>query len=105
MLPRFQARYKEDLVKALVALGGKGFTEPTFPGMGVGDLMISAVIHEAVLEVNEEGAEATAATAVSMTRGGPPSQFSMVVDRPFFCAICDHKTGAILFMGWILDPE
>ncbi len=106
VLPRFKVRYKEDLVEALVTLGGKGFTGPAFPGMGVGDLVISAVIHEAVLEVNEEGAEAAAATAVVMTRGGPPPRrFNMVVDRPFFCAICDQKTGAILFMGWILDPE
>ncbi|MCP4549370.1 MAG: serpin family protein [bacterium] len=105
VLPRFKARYKENLVEALVALGGKGFKGPAFPGMGVGDLRISAVIHEAVLEVNEEGAEAAAATAVVMTRGGPSLRFSMVVDRPFFCAICDQETGAILFMGWILDPE
>ncbi len=105
LLPRFKARYKKDLVEALVALGGKGFTGPAFPGMGVGDLIISAVIHEAFLEVNEEGAEAAAATAVVMTRSRPPDHFSMVVDRPFFCAICDQETGAILFMGWILNPE
>lgn len=105
-LPRFKARFSEDLTEALVALGGQGLTGPAFPGMGAGDLRISGVIHEAVLEVNEEGAEAMASTAVAIARGGPPPRrFSMVVDRPFFCAICDEETGAILFMGWILNPE
>ena len=40
-----------------------------------------------------------------MTRAGaPPNAFRMVVDRPFFCAIRDSGTGAILFMGAIEKP-
>ena len=106
VLPRFKARDAKNLTSALTDLGGEGFTGPAFPGMGVGDLGISSVIHEAVLEVNEEGAEAAAATAVVLSRGAPTSnRFSMVVDRPFFCAICDGHTGVILFMGWITNPE
>ena len=104
-LPRFKARYKKDLVGDLVTLGGQGFIGAGFPGMGIGALRISHVIHEAVLEVNEEGAEAAAATAVLMERSLSMDQFEMIVDRPFFCAIYDQETGAILFMGWILDPE
>jgi serpin B len=105
LLPRFKARYKEDLVHALVSLGGEGFRGPAFPGMGVGDLRISAVIHEAVLEVDEEGSEAAATAAVRTPGGDLSHRFSMAVDRPFFSAICDQKTGVILFMGWVLDPE
>jgi serpin B len=105
LLPRFKARSSKDLVDALAAIGGRGFTGPSFQEMGVGDLVIASVIHAAVLEVNEEGAEAAAATAVVMERSLPQNHFDMVVDRPFFFAICDQETGAILFSGWILNPE
>ena len=67
---------------------------------------ISKVIHKTFLEVNEEGTEAAAATAVEMTRSlsrDPP--FSMIVDRPFFCAIRDDDTGSLLFMGSIMEPQ
>jgi serpin B len=35
----------------------------------------------------------------------PPKPFTMIVDRPFFCAIRENKTGAVLFMGSIVNPE
>jgi serpin B len=66
------------------------------------------IIHQAVLELNEEGAEAAAVTAVMVKRSsmiGGPKPFRMVVDRPFFCAIQDNESGAALFMGAIYDPE
>jgi serpin B len=59
------------------------------------------------VEVNEEGTEAAAVTSIGMvlTSMMPQRSFSMVVDRPFFCAIRDSQTGALLFMGSIVDPE
>jgi serpin B len=59
------------------------------------------------VEVNEEGTEAAAVTSVGMMRASfiPNRSFSMVVDRPFFCAIRDNQTGAILFMGSIVEPK
>jgi serpin B len=65
------------------------------------------IIHQAVLELNEEGAEAAAATAVLVAKGLAALQepFQMIVDRPFFCAIQDNESGAALFMGAIYDPE
>jgi serpin B len=72
--------------------------------MGVGPLVISDVIHKTFVEVNEEGTEAAAATAVDMVRGMPPRRFTMIVDRPFFMAICDDRSGAVLFAGVIADP-
>jgi len=107
VLPRFKVEYKKELNGALIALGmGVAFRNADFGGMGAGKLMISAVIHKTFIEVNEEGTEAAAATAVMMERGNfkSRSQFSMVIDRPFFYAIRDSDTGALLFMGFVLDP-
>ena len=52
-----------------------------------------------------KGAEAASATAIAMSRSRSMNYFNMIIDRPFFCAICDQETDAILFMGWILNPE
>lgn len=61
------------------------------------------------MEVNEEGTEAAAVNAVKIVPGSaaPPATkpFTMVVDRPFFVAIEDSETGALLFMGAIVEPK
>ena len=72
------------------------------------DLMISDVIHKAFIEVNEEGTEAAAATAVVMvltsTNAAEPKPETFVADHPFLFYIIDDQTGAILFMGRIMNP-
>jgi serine protease inhibitor len=103
VLPRFKVEYGANLLPNLVALGDKEFVGADFLGMGAGPLVISKVIHQTFVEVNEEGTEAAAATAV-ITLRSPAPRFSMVVDRPFFCAIRDGETGMLLFMGVVLDP-
>jgi serpin B len=65
---------------------------------------ISKVRHKTFMEVNERGTEAAAATAVIVTRSLDLRRFSMVVDRPFIWIIRDDATGAILFVGYVLDP-
>ena len=65
---------------------------------------ISDVVHKTAVEVNEEGTTAAAATGVAVGIAAVESGFTMVVDRPFFCAIRDNTTGAVLFMGSIVDP-
>jgi serpin B len=79
-----------------------------FSGMtGRPNLYISKVIHKARVEVNEEGSEAAAATAVIMA----PKSYHVVVkevfraDRPFLFMIVHNKTGAILFMGRLSNPS
>jgi serpin B len=109
VLPRFKVEYKTKLKDTLGALGmGVAFEKNAdFGGIGAGDLVISEVIHKTFIDVNEEGTEAAAATAVMMPRMGgfqSRSRFSMVIDRPFFYAIRDSQTGALLFMGFVLDP-
>jgi serpin B len=67
---------------------------------------IDEVKHKTFVEVNEQGTEAAAVTSVGMLRASfvPQRTFSMIVDRPFFCTIRDTQTGALLFMGSIVDP-
>lgn len=84
--------------------GGADFT-----GMAPADaqLMISEAYHKAFVAVDEAGTEAAAATAVSMKAGAaPPSDepVPFVVDHPFLFLVRDTKTGAILFMGRLVDP-
>lgn len=103
VLPRFRMAYETDLLPLLEELGGEAIAGTDFLGMEAGPLFISKVIHKTFVEVDEEGTEAAAATAVVMLRSAV-RRFRMVVDRPFFCAVCDDRTGLLLFMGWILDP-
>lgn len=104
VLPRLRIEYEKDLITGLTALGGDEVAAEDFIGMGAGPLQISNVIHKAVVEVTEEGTRAAAVTAIMMTRGGQPERFAFTADRPFFMAIRDNETGAVLFTGIVLDP-
>jgi len=108
VLPRFRLEYEAELNDALASLSmGVAFDKynANFQGMCVEPTYISAVRHKTFLEVNEEGTEAAAVTAVVMKLRAVVRRFSMIVDRPFFCAIRDNKTGAVLFMGYIMEPK
>jgi serpin B len=110
-IPRFKSTQEFELSTALRALGmpqafGGG---ADFSGMtGKRDFAISAVIHKAFVDVNEEGTEAAAATAVTMRAlamrapGPPPPVFR--ADHPFVFVIRDNSARSILFMGRITDP-
>jgi serpin B len=76
------------------------------------DLMISEVIHQAFIDVDEKGTEAAAATAVlamptaaPIERKEPPKPVIFRADHPFLLIIRDNRTGAVLFMGRIQRPE
>jgi serpin B len=111
VLPRFKLEYDITLNQALQALGmGVAFqNQANFSNMTPREVKIDQVKHQTFVEVNEEGTEAAAVTAVEVIptsmpiREEPP--FKMVVDRPFFCAIRDNQTGTILFMGSIVEPK
>ena len=102
ILPRFKLEYEVSLNDTLEALGmGIAFGGGAdFSGMGP-SLFISEVRHKTFVEVNEEGTEAAAVTAVVGVKS-IPSVFR--VDRPFFFAIYDAETETILFMGTITEP-
>ncbi len=74
------------------------------------NLKISQVIHKVYVDVNEEGTEAAAATAVLMgiTSAGPGMEEQIRLfraDRPFFFAIVERESGAVLFLGKVMDPR
>jgi len=111
-LPKFKTESTFALASALQSLGMKSAFDASaanFGGMdGARDLFIGAVVHKAFIEVNEEGTEAAAATAATMSmsairREAPPKE--MKVDHPFFFFIRDVKSGSILFAGRIVDPS
>ena len=108
-LPRFKAESKFLLNAPLKDLGMvRAFGDADFTGMSHSgkDLFISHVLHKAFVEVNEEGTEAAAATAVVVSRDSanvnPVPVFR--ADRPFVYVIRDNKTGTALFMGRYSGP-
>lgn len=111
-LPRFEMSYDLMMNEALVALGMKiAFTEAADFGVmaDVHPLFISEVRHKCRMQVHERGTQAAAATEVRMTQGAAvePSTapFTMIVDRPFLCAIRDRITGLVLFLGVVTEPQ
>jgi serpin B len=105
-IPRLKIEYGQDLLEGLIALGGSEIAGEDFSGIGAGPLQISSVMHKAIVEVNEEGTEAAAVTAVLLARGvsRPSKRFTLIADRPFFMAIRDNVTGGVLFTGIVRDP-
>ena len=109
-LPKFKmAGVTIELKRTLSAIGMKNAFisgAADFSGMnGKKDLFIYTVLHKAYIDVNEKGTEASAATAVGMTRGGisAPSEIFRA-DRPFIFMIRDNISGSILFMGRVVNP-
>jgi serpin B len=74
-----------------------------------GRLFISDVFHKAFVQVDEQGTEAAAATAVaidvSAARPPPPTSVRFRADHPFLYFVVDKTSGLILFMGRIVDPS
>jgi serine protease inhibitor len=111
-VPRFKVEYEVGLNDALSALGmGIAFDPNRADFSGIAQtsdrVFISRVKHKTFAEVNEEGTEAAAVTSVEMRATSamqPRKAFRMIVDRPFFCAIADNKSGTLLFMGAINNP-
>ena len=108
-LPPFKIEAGFSLKEALSTLGmEQAFTDAAdFSGMnGKKNLKIGAVIHKAFVDVNEEGTEAAAATAVEMkTKGFSPKNLEFVADHPFLFLIVEVKNGNVLFLGRVADPR
>jgi serpin B len=109
-LPRFKLTAECELSNALSSLGmpaAFAASQADFSGItGNRDLVISAVVHKAFVEVEEKGTEAAAATGVAMKRAAmivsPTPVFR--ADHPFLFLIRDSRNGSILFMGRLKRP-
>jgi serpin B len=111
--PRFKMTQQFELNGALDKMGmAQAFSNAAdFSGMdGKPDFAISAAIHKAYIDVNEEGTEAAAATgivfrATAMRAPAPePPPIVFTADHPFLFLIRDTATGSILFLGRVTDP-
>ncbi len=113
-LPKFKIELPLDLAQPLQTLGMKSafsrananFTQirPLKPNE---NLYISAALHKSFIEVNEEGTEAAAATAVVMTRVTSVSMDLPIIfkaNRPFIYFVKHIPTNSILFMGRFSQP-
>jgi len=109
-LPKFKLAAQINLAKRLAEMGITDAFSPlaNFSGMdGARDLFISAVVHKAFIDVDEEGIEAAAATGVairSMAVMMPQPIPIFRADHPFIFLIRDNHSGSILFLGRLADP-
>jgi serpin B len=108
-MPKFQSESSLGLADKLAALGmpdAFDAQKADFSGMtGKPDLMISSVLHQATIEVNEEGTEAAAATAVVMNLTSMPGEsYTIRLDKPFIYVIYETTTNTIVFMGRVVNP-
>ncbi|MDD4754294.1 MAG: serpin family protein, partial [Desulfitobacteriaceae bacterium] len=104
-IPKFKLEYGiKTLNDSLQSLGMEEAFDEQADFSGIRDeIFISRVLHKAVIEVNEEGSEAAAATVVEVKETAAvlePTAF--IADRPFLFIIADDITGTILFMGKLL---
>ncbi len=106
-LPKFRFAYNISLANVLQDMGMTiAFNSSTadFTAMTLlDDVYISDVLHKSFVQVDEEGTEAAAVTAIEVSVGSAPSP-SIFCDRPFLFVIHEDVSGAILFMGKVAEP-
>jgi serine protease inhibitor len=112
-MPKFKMRHKiENLNQNLIDMGLKSpfvghpsnFTR-LFVGQNLPPIKISRIMHEAVIEVDEKGTEAAAATIAEIVLTSVPSgPTTLVIDKPFYFLIREQSSGAILFLGKYSNP-
>lgn len=107
-MPKYKMEYGVKVLNDVLTELGMGIAfgpEADFSGINPG-IFISKVMHKAVIEVNEKGSEAAAATVVAMVESAMPvdEMIEFTVDRPFFFVIADDRSGAILFIGKVVEP-
>jgi serpin B len=111
-LPRFKLESSFELSKKLAGMGMPDVFAPSanLSGLdGTMNLFVRSVYHKAWGEVNEEGTEAATATGMDVVATGitpaPPKRPAFRADHPFVFLIRERQSGAILFLGRLLDPR
>ncbi|KAI7795701.1 alpha-2-antiplasmin [Triplophysa rosa] len=101
-LPKFKLESKQDLRQALTNMGlGMLFSGPDLSRISQGPLVVSGVQHASSIELNEQGAEASAATSVTLVRTIP----TFAVNMPFIFALVDDASYTPLFLGMVTNPN
>jgi serpin B len=107
-LPRFHLRQHLDLKASLAAIGMKlPFDGGDFSGITDKEpLTITHVLHEAIIDVGEDGTVAAAVTAVPAAKLEDLPRWPIIrVNHPFVFCIVDQETHALLFVGRMMKPE
>jgi serpin B len=110
LLPRFRMESDKRLDQPLMRLGMTDAFDPwraNFSELTPKQVFIAFVRQKSFVEVDEEGTEAAAVTAVGfqlVCAGCGPVYPVVQLDRPFFFAILDNATGTVLFLGQVMDP-
>jgi serpin B len=116
-MPRFKVGTRAQLLRELGELGmplafgpSADFTGIHVPALDEGPIYIANVIHQANIDVDELGTEAAAATAIGMDTAGcggpaPATTLTLRLDHPFLFVLRDLDTGAVLFLGRVVDPS
>uniref|UniRef100_A0A453MVK9 Serpin domain-containing protein n=1 Tax=Aegilops tauschii subsp. strangulata TaxID=200361 RepID=A0A453MVK9_AEGTS len=115
MVPKFKFTFgfkaSSDMQKLGVtrAFSGGDFSGMVSGGDGHGRVSISRVYHKATIEVDEQGTVAAAATVIlldgaALEESKPPHLVDFVADRPFLFAVVEERTGAVLFLGHVVNP-
>lgn len=107
-LPKFTATYGASLVQPLTALGMQAAfcsdPQAAFPGIGL--VCIQDVEHKTVVAVDESGTVAAGATSITVVPTAVELPlFTLTFDHPFLYAIRDDKTGELLFIGTMTNPN
>lgn len=111
-LPRFEMTVPSNLNQPLKAMGITAAFDPNAADFGgladsAEQLYISDVVHKAFVKVDEQGTEAAAATGIMVRATAMPMEEppTFRADHPFAFAIVHEETGAILFLGRVMDPR
>jgi serpin B len=108
-MPKFEYEKRTQLADTLIQMGmplAFDQEKSDFSGMdSQGGLFIGSVIHQAFVSVDERGTEAAASTTVMMPVSSAPNpEVEMTIDHPFIFLIRDRDSGAILFLGRVMNP-
>ena len=110
-VPRFKIASRFYLMVALAAMGMLDMWSAEADFSRITDceaLWLDEVTHQAVIDVDEEGATAAAATMIGAALMGAsitPPPLVVRFDRPFLFLLRENRSGTVLFAGWVEDPS
>merc|ERR1712088_987058 len=107
-IPKFKLKFKTYLKQQMEALGVRDLFARTVDLSGISNEALSAseAVHQAFIEVNEEGTEAAAATAAVVgLRTAQQRKREFFADRPFLFVVYDFAHGVTLFAGKVVNPN